>query len=100
MGPLSSWLNQLEWIRDESGAVVCDCLRMEALEDDLATYFGRRIQLKATNITRQKYDYRSMYDDGLAELVADLFRDDIAHFGFSFDGPATRNVVAVNSAFA
>jgi hypothetical protein len=33
-----------------------------------------------------------MYSDELADIVARRFRDDIQHFGFSFDGPATRNV--------
>jgi hypothetical protein len=94
MGPLSSWFNQLEWIRNESSAVVCDCLRMEALEEDLSLYLGRRIRLEAANLTRQRYDYRSMYSDRLTDLVAEYFRDDIEHFGFTFDGPATKNIVA------
>jgi hypothetical protein len=32
-----------------------------------------------------------MYTDELAEIVARLFQDDIDHFGFSFESPATRN---------
>ena len=36
-----------------------------------------------------------MYNDELTEIVAETFRDDIEHFGFSFDGPATRNIAAV-----
>lgn len=100
MGPLSSWFNQLEWIRDESSAVACDCLRMEALEDDLNLYFGRRIQLRAANLTKVRYDYRSMYTDRLADLVADYFHEDIEHFGFTFDGPATRNTVATSTVHA
>ncbi len=32
-----------------------------------------------------------MYSDELAEIIGDVFREDIDHFGFTFDGPATRN---------
>ncbi len=94
MGPLSSWLNQLEWIRDERNVVACDCLRMERLEGDLAAYLNRSIQVRSANVTKKKYDYRTMYTDELAEEVARLFHEDIKHFGFTFDGPATRNVVS------
>ncbi len=45
-------------------------------------------------MTQSRYDYRSMYTDELAEIVARLFRDDIDYFGFTFDGPATRNTFA------
>jgi hypothetical protein len=93
MGPLSSWFNQLEWIRDERGAVACQCLRMEFLQDDLRFFLNRSIALERRNTTKGKYDYRSMYTDGLADVVAETFREDIEYFGFTFDGPATRNVV-------
>jgi hypothetical protein len=93
MGPLSSWFNQLEWIRNESGAVVCDCLRMEHLDDDLRAYLDRPIELPRRNITRERYDYRAMYTDELAEIIGRLFHDDIEHFGFGFDGTATRNTI-------
>jgi hypothetical protein len=96
MGPLSSWFNQLEWLRDERGHVACDCLRMEHLEDDLQLYFGRHIRLRRRNVTQTGYDYRRMYDDDLAEVVRSTFREDIEHFGFRFDGSATRNVIARN----
>jgi hypothetical protein len=92
MGPLSSWLNQLVWIRDEYGEVACDCLRMETLDVDLPAYLGRRLALRRRNVTQSRYDYRSMYTDDLAQIVANLFREDIEHFGFDFDGAATRNV--------
>ena len=92
MGPLSSWFNQLDWIRDERGTVVCDCLRMENLEEDLQSFLARRMELKRRNVTREQYDYRSMYTDELADIVARLFHDDIQYFGFSFGGPATRNI--------
>jgi hypothetical protein len=91
MGPLSSWFNQLDWIRDERGHVACDCLRMEMLDSDLDAYLGRSLRLRRRNVTQERYDYRSMYTDELAEIVARLFRDDIEHFGFEFEKPAARN---------
>jgi hypothetical protein len=94
MGPLSSWFNQLEWIRDEHGRVVCDCLRLEHLDADLPDYLGRPVTQRRRNVTEDRYDYRTMYDDELAEIVAKTFRADIEYFGFTFDGPATRNVTA------
>jgi hypothetical protein len=95
MGPLSSWFNQLEWIRDDTGVIRCVCMRFECLNDDLRSFLGRPIELGRRNVTRNKYDYRSMYSDELAEIVANLFREDVEHFGFSFDGPATKNCFAV-----
>jgi hypothetical protein len=94
MGPLNSWFNQLEWIRDETGQVACDCLRMEQLEQDLPAYLAQPVGLRRRNVTKSRYDYRAMYTDELVEIVATLFREDIDHFGFSFDGPATRNIFA------
>lgn len=94
MGPLSSWFNQLDWIRDERGTVVCDCLRMEHLDDDLRAYLDRPIELQRRNVTRTGYDYRSMYTDELVEIVARLFHDDIDFFGFTFESPAIRNIFA------
>lgn len=92
MGPLNSWLNQLEWIRDANGNVACTCIRMEHLEDDLQGYLNRSIRFERRNVTRSRYDYRAMYTDELAEIVGHYFKDDIDYFGFTFDGAATRNV--------
>ncbi len=94
MGPMNSWFNQLDWIKDESGKVMCDCLRLEHLENDLDMYFARHLDIKRRNATTQNYDYRTMYTSELIDKVADLFQEDINHFGFSFDGPATTNTVA------
>jgi hypothetical protein len=93
MGPMNSWFNQLEWIRDESGEVVCDCLRLEHLDEDMAAYFGRRFLMPHRNQTRLRRDYRTMYDDALIQIVADMFREDIRYFGFRFGTAATRNFV-------
>ena len=69
---------------------------MERLDEDLAFYFRERVALRSRNVTQAKYDYRSMYTDELAGIVGTVFRDDIEHFGFRFDGSATRNVYALS----
>ena len=94
MGPLSSWFNQLEWIRDENGRVTCDCLRMESIGDDLNAYLGRPVSIRRRNVTQARYDYRSMYTDELVTIVGRQFQDDIDYFGFTFEGPAIRNITA------
>jgi hypothetical protein len=96
MGPMTAWFSQLTWLRDEKGDVACECLRLERLETDLPAYLNRRIGIGRRNAAgnRSGYDYRAMYTDELADIVAREFRDDIEHFGFDFDGPATRNVFA------
>lgn len=95
MGPMNSWFNQLEWIRDENGIVRCDCLRLEHLSDDMCGYFGTRVRLPEANVTKKRYDYRDMYNDETAQIVADTFQEDIDYFGFRFDGSATKNIVTL-----
>ena len=98
MGPMNSWFNQLEWITDENQIVQCDCLRLEKLEADLDTYFGEHIQLPRKNPTKKRYHYRDMYTDQLIDIVGETFERDIDYFGFTFEGPATRHVVAEREA--
>lgn len=95
MGPMNSWFNQLEWARDEENRVVCDCLRLEFLNDDMSDYFGELIRISRKNVTKERYDYRSLYTDELAEVVGKTFQDDIDYFGFSFDSAATRNIITL-----
>jgi hypothetical protein len=92
MGPLSSWLNHLEWIQDEEKKVVCDCLRLEHLNEDISAYFGDDIELPRKNATKETYDYRRMYSDRLVEIVASTFKEDIRYFGFTFESAATQNI--------
>lgn len=93
MGPLSSWFNQLEWLRDKNGQPACDCLRLEYADKDLSAYFGEKIVLPRKNVSREKYSYQAMYTPQLIDMVAGLFKDDIDYFGFDFDSPASRNIV-------
>ena len=98
MGPMNSWFNQLEWLTDDSGTVLVESLRLEHLAADIAEFFGEQLNIPRKNTTQTHLDYRSMYDDKLAEIVAQTFDRDISHFGFSFDSSATRNVFALTGA--
>jgi len=95
MGPLNSWFNQLEWIRNESGIVACDCLRLEHIDADLGTYLGRPIKIGQQNVTKNHYNYRSLYTDDLIRIIADTFSEDIDYFGFDFEGGATKNIAVL-----
>jgi hypothetical protein len=94
MGPLASWFNQTEWLCDQEGRVASDCLRLERLNDDASAYFNCRVTVPREGQTKSKYDYRRMYTDELAEIVAKTFQADIDYFGFTFEGTATRNTFA------
>jgi hypothetical protein len=93
MGPMNSWFNQLEWITDEDQIVRCDCLRLERLENDLEIYFGETVNVVRENRTKNRYDYKQLYTPKLIEAVGEIFQRDIDHFGFTFEGPATRGFV-------
>ena len=95
MGPLSSWFNQLEWIRDENGNVACDCLRLEHINEDISLYFGKKIRIPRKNRTGIPYDYRNMYTAELIKIVAETFSEDIEYFGFNFEGSAKSNIAVL-----
>ena len=95
MGPMNSWLNHLEWIRNEENEVVCDCLRLEHLGNDICTYFSDSLVIPKKNEAKERYDYRDMYTDKLIETVAHTFAEDIEYFGFSFESAASRNIATL-----
>jgi len=95
MSPFGSWFNQLEWIADEGGNVMCDCLRLGHLENDLSDYFGERISAAKKNATKRDFDYKTMYTDELKEIIHETFKQDIEYFGFGFEGDATRNIAVL-----
>jgi hypothetical protein len=99
MGPLSSWFNQLEWMKDKDGRVMCDCLRLECLDEDLSAYLNRETRISRQNVTNTRYDYRSMYDEELKQIVAETFEEDIDYFGFDFESGATKNIVSLDPRF-
>ena len=91
---MTSWFDQLEWLTDANGTVMCDCLRFESIEHDISDYFGRHVSVRKRNNMKQ-YDYRKMYDEETAEIVAKMFRVDIEYFGFSFEGAATKSIACM-----
>ena len=41
---------------------------------------------------KNRLDYKELYNDKQIQLVADLFSEDIDHWGFDFDTGATKNI--------
>ena len=68
MGPMNSWFDQLEWISNEDGEVVCDCLRLEHLQSDIASYFGNKIKI----VSIREHDRRILaaaFQNNLLEIA-------------------------------
>ncbi|MEM9436052.1 MAG: hypothetical protein AAGA15_03355 [Pseudomonadota bacterium] len=87
---ITGWYNQADYVRDESGNVVCHILRQEHLGADIERYFGVS-DLPQRNLSgRKAAHYREVYTPEARDLVAELYADDIETFGFDFEGPATR----------
>jgi hypothetical protein len=88
-GPKWIFRNQLEYLSDESGTLMVDFVgRFEHLASD----FGEAMRLAQAHppvvipVHRNpRSDYRTFYDDALAELVAVKYQADIEAFGYSFD---------------
>lgn len=63
--------------------------RLETLADDLAPFeahLGFRLTLAKANASKRIADWRGYYNDADAALIADLCAEDIARFGYGFDG--------------
>lgn len=82
---------QLDWITDEEGSIIVDYIgRFERLREDFAAVcarIGRTATLPHLKSSRGK-DYRRLYDDETAEIVARWFARDIARFDYTFDDAA------------
>lgn len=88
---IKGWYSQLDYIRDETGAIPTHVLRQELLSDDIERYF-RVKSLRRTNISSKSApSYSAFYTDKTQQIVADWYKDEIDHFGFDFDTPAQRN---------
>jgi len=94
---IRGWFPQKDYVTDEAGNLRCDILRFAT--DDVTEYLGhkcypRNISNGATDgvTVHSKQDYRSFYTDRERQIVADWYAEDIEFFGFTFDGPATRNL--------
>ncbi|MBY4893942.1 hypothetical protein KUL25_14380 [Rhodobacteraceae bacterium N5(2021)] len=90
---IAGWYPQVDYVQDETGTVACDILRLEALDADVAAYFG------VTNLRRKNdsgtaaTSYTEVYTDRTIQIVADWYARDIDTFGFDFIGGAKRNTL-------
>ena len=88
--PYDQWATQLDWI-SHGNKIKCDVLRYEDIQSDLNSYFQTDINLVRKNIGLYKAHYTEYYTEAQKQKVADWFRLDIEHFGFTFESGATRN---------
>lgn len=81
------------WMRDGAGVEHCRLyLRLERVDDELAPFeahLGFRIApLARANASERERDWRGYYSDDDAALLGALCAEDIARFGYVFDGLA------------
>jgi hypothetical protein len=86
-------MSQSAMLTCRDGSLLVDFVgRFESLPSDFA-YACRRIgvevELSRANATRHR-DYRSFYDDRLAEDVGRFFAADVERFGYAFDDAVAR----------
>lgn len=89
------WYPQRDYVVDEDDRVAADLLRFEYMDSDVMAYFGLDEPIRRRNVTKSsesKKRYQDYYSDRTRQIVADWYADDIDSFGFTFDGPATRNI--------
>ena len=89
------WSLQKDYVTDKQGNLHADILRTEHLQNDFSKYFDD--QTTILPIVNQSettvFDYRTAYDETTKRIVSNWYGDDIEFFGFSFDGPATKNII-------
>ncbi|TCK31128.1 sulfotransferase family protein [Ancylobacter aquaticus] len=87
-GAKSIYLNQIDYLVDETGALMVDRVcRFERLAEDFREVMDRTGipgPLPVVNTSRRG-DYRRYYTDETRALVAQIYARDIAFFGFGFD---------------
>lgn len=84
--------NQVDYLRDEHGRVSVDFVgRFESFTSDLARVFDdvglQRPPAHRENQSRHGH-YSPYYNAETRELIAHRFADDVAAFGYSFEGPS------------
>lgn len=86
----TSMLPQVDYLRDLSGTMLMDFVgRYERLQQDF-DHVCEQIGLSSRSLphkrrARQRHDYRSYYDDELAERVGMHFKADIEAFDYRFE---------------
>ena len=78
------------WMRDRSGQERARLYaRLEVLGDDLAPFeahTGLKLRVPHANPSDRQPDWRGYYSDADAAMLGDLCAEDIARFGYCFDG--------------
>lgn len=78
------------YLRDGAGVEqAAHFIRLEHFAEDAAplwAHLGFRLDLPHENRSPRGADHRAYYDAALADLVAQLCAEDIARFGYSFEG--------------
>lgn len=89
---IKGWYQQKDYVTDEDGNLQCGVMRQERLNDDLIEYFRFDPRLQRRNISNNKKNYKAFYTPETKKIVEDWYGEDIEFFGFTFDGPATKNI--------
>ena len=78
------------WMRRSDGLEQCAAyIRLERFEADAAPLFkhlGFRFALTRVNESDRRRDWRGYFDDATARIVAEDCAEDIARFGYRFEG--------------
>lgn len=91
---IRNWYNQVEHVVDENNEIKVDCLRTEFLEEDFERYFGFPINMRRRNVSNTKQlDYKDFYNKKTKQIIDDWYAEDIETFGFTFEGPATKQII-------
>ena len=81
---------QLFWITDSKGAIPMDFIgRFERLEQDFSQVcdiLGLKDKSLPRLIVGDHLNYTQFYDDETREIVAHRYKEEIARFGFQFEG--------------
>lgn len=90
---IRGWYPHVDHVTDIDGNIRCDILRTEHLYEDANKYFNTKITMHPRNVSNtEKKDYRMFYTKETKKIVEDWYAKDIETFGFTFDGPATKNI--------
>jgi len=84
------FMPHLDWLRDTEGDIIVDFVgRFEAIDDDFLVVcreLGRATR-SLPHLNRSTHlHYSEYYNDVTEEIVGNWFKDDIAQFGYRFEG--------------
>jgi len=82
------WCPAFDYVTDDSGAIRCDILRFENLNDDLCVYFNIPQMTGPRNVTAYG-NGSEVYTNKTAQIVADWYHKDIETWGYDFPAAAT-----------